>query len=145
MVNRLLDFRSHLHQVETPVPWLVFVTVPVAELAWTLAGVLFDVPPVYSSGWTPYVLLVRPDLSTLYPAKQRKPLLHRLYETGRVRCIFHLKLQVIGRSRTDFVHLYRGRVSWHQAKIHVSQTGCHRFWMGFLVAGRYRPAVRLFD
>lgn len=59
MVNRLLDFRSHLHQVETPVPWLVFVTVPVAELAWTLAGVLFDVPPVYSSGWTPYVLLVR--------------------------------------------------------------------------------------
>ena len=37
---------------------------PVAGLA--LAGLLTDGPPAYSSGWTPYVLLVRPDLSTLY-------------------------------------------------------------------------------
>ena len=63
MVSHLWDFRSHLHQVGTPVPWLAFVTVPVAVLARMLAGALADGLPVYSSGWTPCVLVVRPDLS----------------------------------------------------------------------------------
>ena len=78
MVSHLLDFHSHLHQVEMSVPWLAFVSVPVAALARMLAGALADGLPVYSSGWTPYVLVVRPDLSIPDLGGKRKPLLrHR--------------------------------------------------------------------
>ena len=64
--------------METPVPWVAFVTVPVAVLARMLAGALADGLPVYSSGWTPYVLVVRPDLSIPDLGGKKKPLLrHR--------------------------------------------------------------------
>lgn len=124
------------------------VVVPVVPLAGRVElpaqpAVQVFLPPIYSSGWKPCVSPVRPDSSIPYPARQRKPLSHRLYETGRVRCIYRPKLPVAGCSRTDFVRLYRGHGLWHQAETHVSQTGCHRFWMGFLGVGQCRPAGRL--